>query len=115
MILKRQWGMFRTENVIIAALLLAMYSDYKHIYLMGIDSDWMKNVWVDEQNRIRSIEEHFYGQNDRISSVKMHEAYLSLYCLFKSYADIETYSRHCEIKIYNMNPLSFIDVFEKKI
>jgi hypothetical protein len=106
--------MFRAENVVIAALLLAIYSDYKQIYLMGVDADWMKNVWIDEQNRIRSIDTHFYGENDRTSSVKMHNVYLSLYFACKSYADIEEYSKHCGIKVYNMNPLSFVNVFEKK-
>ncbi|MDR0604149.1 MAG: hypothetical protein LBG80_07605 [Bacteroidales bacterium] len=114
MILKRQWGMFRAQNVIVAALLLAIYSDYKQIYLMGVDADWMKNLWVDEQNRIRSTDIHFYGQNDRMSSAKMHDVYLSLYYAFKSYADTEEYSKHCEIKIYNTNLLSFVNVFEKK-
>jgi hypothetical protein len=99
--------------VVIAALLIAIYSDYKQIYLMGAESDWMKNVWVDEQNRIRSTDIHFYGKDDRISFAKMHEAYLSLYYAFKSYADIEEYSKHCGIKIYNMSLLSFINVFEK--
>jgi hypothetical protein len=44
MILKQQWGMFRAQNVIIAALLLAIYFDYKYIYLMsrfGLDKEYM--------------------------------------------------------------------------
>jgi hypothetical protein len=114
MILKQQWGMFRAENVIIAALLLAIYFDYKYIYLMGADSDWIKNIWVDEQNLIRSYDCHFYGKNDSVSSVKMHKIYLSLYYACRGYANIENYSKHCGVKIYNENPLSFINVFEKR-
>jgi hypothetical protein len=83
---------------------------------MGVDADWMKNVWVDEQNRIRSTNIHFYGKNDLIGPAnhKMHEVYLSLYYAFKSYADIEEYSKHCGIEIYNTNLLSFVNVFDKK-
>jgi hypothetical protein len=114
LMLKRQWGMFRAQNVIIAVLLLAIYFNYKQIYLMGADSDWMKNIWIDEQNRMRLKDTHFYGTDNRILPVKMHEQCLSLYYAFKSYMDIENYSRHCGIKIYNLNPQSFIDAFEKK-
>jgi hypothetical protein len=106
--------MFRTQNVLIAALLLAIYSDYKHIYLMGAESDWMKNIWVDEQNRLRLKDTHFYDTEDRILSVKMHEQCIALYYAFKSYMNIAEYSKRCGIKIYNANPLSFIDAFEKK-
>jgi hypothetical protein len=114
MMLKRQWGMFRAQNVLIAALLLAIYSDYKQIYLMGADSDWIRNIWVDEQNRLRLRDVHFYDTEDRIISVKIHELYMGLYYAFKSYTDIAEYSKHCGVKIYNTNLLSFIDVFEKK-
>jgi hypothetical protein len=113
MILKRQWGMFRAQNVLIAALLLAIHSEYKHIYLMGAESDWMRNIWVDEQNHLRLNDTHFYGANDRVIPVKMHELCMSLYYTFKAYTDIAAYSNHCGITVYNATPLSFIDAFEK--
>jgi hypothetical protein len=113
MILKRQWGMFRAESVIVAALLLAIYSEYKQIYLMGVDSDWMKNLWVDEQNRLRLRDTHFYDVNNCVISVKMHEECLALYYAFKSYININEYSKRCGITIYNTSVMSFIDAFEK--
>jgi hypothetical protein len=44
----------------------------------------------------------------------MDEAFLSFYHAFRGYANIEDYSKHCGVKIYNENPLSFINVFEKR-
>jgi hypothetical protein len=111
--LKRQWGMFRTQNVIIAALLLAIYSDYKQIYLMGVDSDNTKNLWVDEQNCLRLKDTHFYDTNDRVIQIKIHEQCMALYYTFKSYINIAEYSKYCGIKIHNTNPMSFVDAFEK--
>jgi hypothetical protein len=113
-VIKQQWGMFRAENVLVAALLLAIYSDYRRVYLMGAESDWSRNTWVDEQNRVRFCDTHFYGSNDGVSSIMMHEGFLALYHAFKGYLNIENYSKQKGVKIYNTNPLSFIDAFEKK-
>jgi hypothetical protein len=113
MILKRQWGMFRAETVINAALMLALYSGYGKIYLMGTETDWLRNIWVDEQNRLRLNDTHFYGASDRIISTKMHEQCISSYHVFKTYTEIEKYSKHCRITIYNITPHSLIDAFEK--
>jgi len=114
MMVKRQWGMFRAENVVVASILLAMFSEYKQINLMGVDADWMKDVWVDEQNFIKIIDKHFYGNAEHTSAVKMHNAYLSLYYLFNSYYNIEQYSQQKQISIINLNPLSFVNVFKKQ-
>jgi hypothetical protein len=115
MILKRQWGMFRAQNVIVAALLLAIYFDYKQIYLMGADSDWMKNLWVDEQNCLRLRDTHFYEGKiqDRIIPVSMSHQCAALYYLFRSYKEINRYASSKKIKIYNTYKYSFIDVFDK--
>jgi hypothetical protein len=113
---KRQWGMPRAQNVLHAALMLAIYSQYKEIYLVGVENDWMRNIWVDEQNRLRLDDYHYYNEHGekRIFSVKIHEQCVALYITFKSYVDIEAYSKYCGAKVYNVTPLSFIDAFEKK-
>jgi hypothetical protein len=94
MILKRQWGMFRAANVLIAALLLAIYSEYRQIYLMRADSDWMKNIWVDEQNRLRLRNTHFYEDSiqDCIIPVSMSHQCAALYYTFRSYEEINRYT-----------------------
>lgn len=113
-----QWGMPRAQNVLCAALMLCIYSGYKKIYLAGAENDWIKNLWVDEKNRLRLDDHHFYGKTDQSNAIvlntKMYEQFLSWYYAFKSYAEIAAFARHKEIKVINTNLNSFIDVFEKQ-
>jgi hypothetical protein len=113
----RQWGMPRAQNVMAAALMLAVYSDYEQIYLAGADNDWVKNLWVDEENRLRISNRHFYTEEgtreDRIIPIKIHEQFAALYHTFKTYVDINLFAKRRGIKIINLTPLSYIDAFKK--
>ena len=114
----RQWGMPRAQNVIVAALMMAIHSKYKEIYLAGVDSNFIHNIWVDEKNNLRFDDYHYYSDSEekikRILPEKIHEECLLSYYMFKSYVDIENYSIYKNIKICNTGPHSFIDAFEKK-
>ena len=59
----RQLGMPRPQNILVAALMLAIYSDYKEIYLAGADNDWIRNLWVDKNNNVRLDDFHFYDKD----------------------------------------------------
>ena len=113
-----QWGMPRAQNVIVAALMIAIHSKYKEINLAGVDSNFIHNIWVDEKNNLRFDDYHYYSDSEekikRILPEKIHEECLLNYYMFKSYVDIENYSIYKNIKIYNTGPHSFIDAFEKK-
>ncbi|MDD2436482.1 MAG: hypothetical protein PHG27_00115 [Massilibacteroides sp.] len=114
----RQWGVPRLENVMIAALMLAIYSQYRKIFLAGVENDWMRNLGVDEKNRLYIKQTHFYTDGNEqncqfLSHLKMHEICLSLSFAFKGYIEIEKYARKCSIAIYNLNKDSFIDAFIK--
>ena len=117
-IYNKQWGMPRAQNVIVAALMLSIYSGYKEIYLAGVDSDYLKNIWVDENNNVRFDDFHFYKDSkentERIIPGNLHDECLSSYYMFKSYVDIEQYAIYRKTKIYNTGIHSFIDAFEKK-
>ena len=115
-IYNRQWGMVRPQNILLVALMLLIYSKYKTILLAGADTDWMKDIWVDEQNQLRIHDSHFYNedyQSDRVFPFSMTEISAIFYYIFKNYSVIEEYSKHKKIKIYNLYPRSFIDAFEK--
>ena len=117
-IYKKQWGVPRTQNVIVAALMLAIYGKYEKIFLAGAENDWIKRIWVDKDNNHRTDDQHFYKENKdvavRISSVKLHNVFLSFFYAFRSYVQVAKYADSVGIKIYNLNELSFIDAFEKK-
>jgi hypothetical protein len=116
-IYNKQWGMLRAQNVIIAALMLSIFSNYKEIYMAGVDSDFLKNIWVDENNNVRFNDHHYYKNSkeniERKLQVKIHEQCVSLYHMFKSYTEIEKYAGYRKIKIYNIGINSFVDAFEK--
>lgn len=115
---RKQWGMPRAQNVLNAALMLAIYSDYQQIYLAGADNDWVSNVWVDEQNKVRINDTHFYNYEEARSKARywdmtIDEAMLCFYFAFITYNRINAYAQTKGIIIRNTNPLSYIDVFEK--
>ena len=116
-IYKKQWGMPRAQNVLIAALMLSIHSQYKKVLLVGADNDWLHNLWVDEFNRLRYSDFHYYKEDrmdtDRIIPGRLHEECLSLYFTFKGYVDIERYARREGVEILNLNGSSFIDAFIK--
>jgi hypothetical protein len=110
----RQWGVFRVQNVMIAALSIAIYMEYKRIYLLGVETDWMKNLWVDRNNRLRLKDTHFYGEEDRILPCSISEQCIAMYYCFNSYSEINHYAVSRGIEIYNATPMSFVDAIEKK-
>lgn len=116
----KQWGMPRPQNVINAALMIALHSEYKEIFLFGAENDWLKNIKVDEQNNVIDTFKHFYKEKKQKSTQwggesKLHNALLALSQVFKSYVEIEEYSVERHQKIYNSTPGSYIDAFERKI
>ena len=117
-IYQKQWGMPRTQNVLIAALMLAIHSGYSPIYLLGADNDWIHNLWVDELNHLRLNDIHFYDsesamKNARYLPVTMTDQLCSLYYAFNSYQYVKSFAAQNNSKIFNTNPHSFIDAFPK--
>lgn len=119
----KQRGMPRPRNVIIAVLMLAIYSHYTKIFLFGAENDWLKTLRIDKNNLITNQFEHFYPQTSSETSLPpekiiktefLHEVLYSLCIAFQSYVVIEKYAKEKNIKIYNCTPGSYIDAFERK-
>lgn len=114
-------GMPRPRNVMIPAIMIAILLGYKEIYLAGADHSWMKTLSVDEQNRVISVQPHFYKDNDeeteRVTTTymnyRLHDIVNSFYVAFKAYHEIAAYANRHGINIYNATPGSFIDAFER--
>lgn len=119
LIYDKQWGMPRPRNVIIATLMLAIYSRYKKIFLFGAENDWLKTLRINKDNMLTHEFEHFYTEipaasQKRIKTKYLHEELYSLYIVFKNYVVTEQYAQKKGIKIYNCTPESYIDAFERK-
>lgn len=114
-----QWGMPRAQNVLVASMMLSIYSGYREIFLIGVENNWLKSLYVNENNRVVDRFTHFYdpdkdGQiNKWGDGVMLHDVLLMLHYMFKSYVAIENYALMKGVKIYNCTHDSYIDAFER--
>lgn len=117
----RGLAMPRPRNVLIPSLMIAIREGYKNIRLLGADHSWSRTLWVDDQNRVVSIQPHFYPDDEkeknRVASeyagYHLHDIYSSLAIAFRSYFDIADYASRRDCKIVNSTPGSFIDAFPR--
>ncbi len=117
----RHRGMPRPRNVLIPSIMLGLWMGFKRMYLLGADHSWLGMLSVDEQNRVATVQPHFYKDNEReLSRIKadyikrpLHEVLRGFYLAFKSYHTIEPYARSIGAVVYNSTPGSFIDAFER--
>ena len=114
-------GMPRPRNVLIPSLMQAIAMRYKKVYLAGADHSWLKTLSVDDDNRVVSIQPHFYkeakSEEERIKkdymSIPLHQVLESMYIAFRTYHTIRRYADYRGVEILNITPESFIDAFKK--
>lgn len=114
-------GMPRPRNVLIPSIMQGIAMRYKTIYLAGADHSWLKTLSVDDENRVVSIQPHFYKEDkkeeERIKvdymKIKLHEVLESMYIAFRTYHTIRRYADTRSTIIINITPDSYIDAFPK--
>ena len=114
-------AMPRPRNVLIPSIMIALREGFKTIYIAGADHTWSKTLGVDDQNRVVSIQPHFYkdtaSEHTRVATeyagYHLHDILRSLYIAFRSYHQIQAYARTLSATIYNVTPSSFIDAFPR--
>lgn len=121
MLIRAGLAMPRPRNVLIPAIMCALREGYREIILIGADHSWLQSLWVDDLNRVVSVQPHFYKDNrselDRVaaaySGYHLHDILGSMVVAFRSYFDIDDYARRRGVRILNATPGSFIDAFER--
>lgn len=114
-------GMPRPRNVLIPSIMIGIWLGYKKIYILGADHSWLKTLDVDSDNRVVSVQPHFYKEDshevERINrtylDLKLHQVLESMIIAFASYHKINAYASRCGITIINATPGSFIDAFPR--
>lgn len=112
----------RPRNVLIPALMEGIREGYERIFIVGADHTWPHSLYVDEQNRVVTVQPHFYKDNkaelDRIaevySKVRLHEVLNSMVIAFRSYHEIMRFAKKEGVEIFNATPGSLIDAFPRK-
>lgn len=118
---RRGLAMPRPRNVLIAALMVALRQGYRDIRIFGADHTWSRSLWVDDQNRVVSVQPHFYEDRkdelDRVAAeyagYHLHDILRSLTVAFESYWRIARWARSLGAVIVNCTPGSMIDAFDR--
>lgn len=119
---RRGWGMPRPRNVLIPAIMIALREGFSKVMLAGADHTWTRTLSVDDQNRVVTVQPHFYEDNReehaRVASVyrdvHLHNVLESLTIAFRSYHQIAEYARKRGVDVINITPGSFIDAFPRR-
>ncbi len=120
-LMQRHMGMPRPRNVLIPSLMIGIWLGYSRIVVLGADHSWLKTLSVDDNNKVVSVQPHFYKENpqeiERITktydSRRLHEVLESMCIAFKAYHSIEAFARHRGVEILNATPGSYIDAFRR--
>jgi hypothetical protein len=122
---RKNLAMPQSQNVLVAALFLAINNGFRKIYLTGADHTWHQNLHVNEENILCIKDVHFYEQEEKINyrkffkdehkvdTFRMHEILATLAKTFYGYEVMSRYAAYCNAKIYNASDVSFIDSFER--
>lgn len=121
-LMDRGLAMPRPRNVLIPSIMAGIRSGYRRIVIVGADHTWTRTLSVDNDNRVVSIQPHFYADNNserqRVAAVygnvRIHEVLGSMAVAFRSYHQIADYAARRGIEIVNATPGSFIDAFPRQ-
>lgn len=114
-------AMPRPRNVLIPSIMIGIWLGYTEIRLLGADHSWLKTISVDDNNRVVSIQPHFYKEDSREQqrirtaylSLPLHQVLESFRIAFRSYHRIRRFADRQGIRIINSTPGSFIDAFDR--
>jgi hypothetical protein len=119
-------GVPRPRNILIPAIAKCIHLSYEKIVLIGTDHDWLKDVEVDEENKIWITDRHFYDKNIlekdkyRIRIKKGANEFLDFselmynyYHVFTGYKLLAKIANSRNVDIFNTTKHSFIDSFRK--
>lgn len=115
-------AMPRPRNVLIVAIMTGIAARYKEIYVAGADHSWMQTLDVDGDNRVVSVQPHFYADgkaeqkrvDTEYAGYRLHDIVFSFYVAFRAYHRIARFAGRCRVAVYNATPHSFIDAFARR-
>ena len=109
-------------NVAGAALYLSSLLGYKSLYLYGCEMSYFKTLAVDPKtNFVQAVFKHFYGDEKKFmyehkSNLKKSSLSFELKkwaYIFESFSNLSFFLKEQGIQVFNCNPQSYLDCFEK--
>lgn len=111
------------QTVLNSCLTLGITMHYSNIYLVGADTSWHEDYWMDQKtNDLYTKDKHFYGE-EKIRLYKdaahnyptrIHEEFQNVSKALESYWILAEYATYNKVKVYNASEYSWIDAFERK-
>lgn len=118
---RRGLAMPRPRNVLVPAIMTGIREGFRRIVLVGADHGWSKTLWVNDNNRVITVQPHFYEDNEKerqrvedlYKDIHIHQIYESFAIAFRSYFAVKDYADSRGVEIVNATPGSFIDAFPR--
>lgn len=112
----------RIQNVLVYTLFLAINNNHKNIFLLGAEHSWLNALFVNDENVVCAIDNHFYENRVKLEpyltcfgeKYKLHELLYDFGKMFQGYHELEVYSKRLNVSIFNCSKDSFIDAFVRK-
>lgn len=119
------WGLGAppAQNVLVAAVHVALCEGFGAIALLGADHSWHENLVVDAQGRVCLRDRHFYDPSpqlrpwvmaDRDSTpFTMDQLFRALSEMFRGYWVLRRHAATAGVRIGNASSVSYVDAFER--
>jgi hypothetical protein len=128
-------GMPRPQNVLVAAIALALWAGFEEIALVGADHSWHQEIEVDTENFLHVSSRHSYRTGTenkpflkpggiwkfrdgeplaREDVFTMREIMTAWAAVHESYERLALLAQHRGAHIFNCSAMSFIDAFERR-
>lgn len=113
-------GMPQCQNILAAALFIAIQRNHSTIYLFGGDHSWHEELRL-EDNELITSEKHFYQKNGHTGKIsdypetvnRVYKIFQSWSKAFYSYEALANYAISKNIHVLNASTKSYIDTFKK--
>lgn len=116
------------QTVLNTCVWLSLYWGYSETFLVGADSSFLADEFVDQEtNEVYTFDKHFYCNDEiykdknlfdtlhrRVIPARFHEELRSVALAFEGYWDMREYADWKGSKVYNASEYSWIDAFERK-
>ncbi|MDD2685735.1 MAG: DUF115 domain-containing protein [Gallionella sp.] len=116
-------GLPPVQNVLVAALFLAVRRGYKEIVLLGADHSWHETLTLDDTNRVCHRDRHFYGGAPKLTpfyldgseneTFTIPQILIAFARMFEGYWEIRRYADYLGIEIYNASSITYIDALKR--
>lgn len=110
-----------SQTVLNACMGVAIQMGYSEINLVGADTSWHENYWMDQKtNDLYTVDKHFYGEekvpirDDNGVPTTIHQELNTVSIALESYWQLADFAKHNNVKIYNASAYSWIDAYERK-